>query len=168
MKTCSDSFISVYTKKSRDRETASRKFDKFSKQLMQGGEVTPELALRVLRSYRLKILHEFCSNILDEVYVDSMKVQTLQTCVQLRLRASLLPPQKTEQLFEIGKGPVMENMSAYAVAQLISDEIGERSSVQVNDILGGQIINDSLFYVPHSAEVISTDRHDTEVKSEQQ
>lgn len=77
MKTCSDSFISVYTKKSRDRETASRKFDKFSKQLMQGGEVTPELALRVLRSYRLKILHEFCSNILDEVYVDSMKVQTL-------------------------------------------------------------------------------------------
>ena len=57
-------------------------------------------------------------------------------------------------------------MSAYAEAQLISDEIGERRSVQVNDILGGQIINDSLFYVPHSAEVIRTDRHETAAKEE--
>ena len=80
MKSCTDSFISVLTKKQRDRDIASRKFDKFSKQLMQSGELTPELVLRALRSYRLKILHEFCSNVLEEVYIDSMKVQTLQTC----------------------------------------------------------------------------------------
>lgn len=34
----------------------------------------PEVTLRVLRSYRLKIMHEFCENILEEVYIDSMKV----------------------------------------------------------------------------------------------
>jgi len=52
----------------------------------------------------------------------------------------------------------MENMSAYAQAQLMNEEIGERRSVQVKDILGGQIIDASLFYVPHSEEVIMTDR----------
>ena len=80
---------------------------------MQDREFKPELCLRVLRSYRIKLLHEFCENVLNEVYVDSIKMQTLKSGNVLRLKAALLPISDTK-LFTLGRGSIMENMSSNA------------------------------------------------------
>ena len=80
---------------------------------MQDREIKPELCLRILRSYRVKLLHEFCQNVRNEVYIDSIKMQTLQTGNVLRQKACLLPISDTK-LFTLGRGGIMENMSSHA------------------------------------------------------
>ena len=75
-----DCMVNVLAKKGRDREVVCKKFVKLQTQLMQNPDLSSEVCLRILRSYRLKMLHELSSNVLQEVYIDSIKVQTLQTC----------------------------------------------------------------------------------------
>ena len=55
--------------------------------------------LRILRSYRLKILHEFCQDVLKEAYSDSVSIQTLLACRELRRRSQLFP--SDPQLFTV-------------------------------------------------------------------
>ena len=71
------------------------------------------MCLRILRSYRLKLLHEFCDNVFQEIHLDSIKVQVLQTSNILRQKASLLPI-NSGRLFTLGQGTVEENISCFA------------------------------------------------------
>ena len=64
----------VLPKKARDRETVVKKFQKVQTRIVQDKDCKPELCLRILRSYRLKLMHEFCKNVLKEVYIDTIKV----------------------------------------------------------------------------------------------
>ena len=153
-----DSLYVILAKKGRDREAVVKKFQKVQTRIVQGQEYKPELCLRILRSYRLKLLHEFCANVLKEVYTDAIKVQTLQTTNILRQKAALLPFQPKNRFFTLGRGNVMENMSAFAYNQLYEESLEEKQTLDVKDILNGQIINSSLFYIPHSEEIIATDR----------
>ena len=58
-----------------------------------------EAKLRILRSYRLKLLHEFCHDVLKEAYSDSISIQTLLACRELRRRSQLFP--SDPQLFTV-------------------------------------------------------------------
>lgn len=65
----------ILPKKARDRDTVVKKFNKVSKRIVESREFEkPELCLRILRSYRLKLMHEFCKNVLKEVHIDAIKV----------------------------------------------------------------------------------------------
>ena len=49
-------------------------------------------------------------------------------------------------------------MSTHAREQLWENSLlEEASTISVRDILSGQIVNTSLFYVPHSEEIVQTD-----------
>jgi len=50
-----------------------------------------ETKLRILRSYRLKLLNEFCQNVLKEAYQDSVTIQTLMACREIKLKSALFP-----------------------------------------------------------------------------
>lgn len=108
-----DCMISVQTKQHRDRDTIVKKFNKEMARILHSGSYTPELSLRILRSFRLKLLHQYCKNVLEEVHIDAIRVQAVQTCNQLRAKAALMP-QSDGRLFTLGKGSVMENISCYA------------------------------------------------------
>jgi hypothetical protein len=50
-----------------------------------------EVKLRILRSYRLKLLHSYCKEVLKEVYADSIKIQTMEVCNEMRIKSQLFP-----------------------------------------------------------------------------
>lgn len=62
----------------------------------------------------------------------------------------------------------MENMSIHAKTQLWKGELEEESTVNARDILSGQIVNTSLFYIPHSEEIVMTDPIDVALLAERQ
>ena len=55
-----------------------------------------------MRSFRLKFLHEFCTDVLKEAYTDSLSIQTLVACRELRRLSQLFP--KEPALFTLGIG----------------------------------------------------------------
>ena len=134
----SDCMYFVIPRKARDRETVTKKFQKVQSRVINNPDYKPEVCLRILRSYRVKLLHEFCQNVLSEVYLDSIKVQTLSTCNQLRWKATLLPI-TTEKLFTVGRGAVMEDISTFAQDQLYGEELEtqQQADITVRDILNG-------------------------------
>jgi hypothetical protein len=101
----------VLPKKVRERPDFSKKFQNVANTLKNlEPPLKPEVELRILRAYRLEMCQQYCSNILAEVQKDSMKIQTLRTCNQLRLRALMLP--KAAQIFNLGRNDdIQENLS---------------------------------------------------------
>ena len=59
-----DCLYQVLTKKGRDRDIVLKKYQAVQSRVVQSQEFKPELRLRILRSYRVKLLHEFCKNVL--------------------------------------------------------------------------------------------------------
>jgi len=54
-------------------------------------EKSAEFKLRVLRSYRIKLLHEYCEEVLKEGYTESILLQGLLACNELRKKAKYFP-----------------------------------------------------------------------------
>jgi hypothetical protein len=50
--------------------------------------------LKMMKIYRLRLLHNYCRDVLKEVYHDSLKLQLLDTTKDLRLKAGLIPKDK--------------------------------------------------------------------------
>ena len=74
-------FQAVLSKKKVERELVQKKFNQaLSKLVTSDQKLKPELMLRILRSLRLKLCHEYCSNVTKEVWKDSVKIQLLDTC----------------------------------------------------------------------------------------
>lgn len=82
--------LSVTNLKNRHRPTAIKKWTPILQRL-QGSDKSIEMKLRILRSTRLAILHEYCNDVLHDLYGDSLAVQTLHNCRELRRKASLFP-----------------------------------------------------------------------------
>ena len=61
-----------------------------SVQMIPNGLMTklhPEAKVRILRTMRINSLHDYCKNVLSEAYTESLKIQTIQACNEMRLRA---------------------------------------------------------------------------------
>jgi len=89
---------SIAELKSRYRPYVSKKYEKVNQRVV-GMNYCIEAKLRILRSYRLRILHEFCQDVLKEAYSDSVSIQTLLACRELRRRSQLFP--SDPQLFTV-------------------------------------------------------------------
>ena len=66
-------FYYVGTRKSKLRNTISKRFSVFLS-TVASTHSKPECCLRVLRTYKLKLLHSYCKEVLKEAYFDSMKI----------------------------------------------------------------------------------------------
>ncbi|CDW83349.1 UNKNOWN [Stylonychia lemnae] len=76
-------FYYIGTRKAKLRNTVSKKFSVFLTSVASTfGKV--ECSLRVLRAYKLKLVHSYCKEVLKEAYHDSMKIQAVAACQKLR------------------------------------------------------------------------------------
>ena len=102
----------VLAKKTRGRTDFAKRFSMLQSKLqMNPVKLKPEYILRLLRSYRLQLCHEYCHQMCLTAQKDSTKIQLLETCNELRVRATLLP--NKSQIFRLGKTPLenQENLS---------------------------------------------------------
>ena len=76
-KSFSDNMYLVLSKKNRYRERVLKQFQLEVFNLTQRNASKPETLLRILRSYRLKIMHLFCNAVQRDIYFDSIKIQTI-------------------------------------------------------------------------------------------
>ena len=81
---------SIAELKSRYKPAVSKKYGQVHQRVV-GTSYCAEAKLRILRSYRLRLLHEFCQDVLKEAYSDSVSIQTLLACRELRRRSQLFP-----------------------------------------------------------------------------
>lgn len=76
-------FYNVNSRKTKLRNTVSKKFSVFVTSVASTYSKV-ECSLRVLRGYKVKLVHSYCKEVLKEAYHDAMKVQALHTCQKLR------------------------------------------------------------------------------------
>ena len=98
---------SIAARKTRHRPAVQKKYTQLL-QRVTGQPLTSEAKLRILRSYRLRLLHEFCQQVLKEAYHDSVSIQTLLACRQLRRYIALFPPEAA--LFRAGLASLQEHL----------------------------------------------------------
>ena len=81
-------FYPVASRKAKLRNTVSKKFNVFLTSVTSTyGKV--ECSLRVLRAYKIKLLHSYCKEVLKEAYHDSLKIQAINCCQKLRTMSQL-------------------------------------------------------------------------------
>lgn len=76
-------FYQVSHRRSKLRNTVSKKFSVFLTSVASTYSKV-ECSLRVLRAYKVKLLHAYCREVLKEGYHDAMKVQAIATVQRLR------------------------------------------------------------------------------------
>lgn len=109
-KQCSDYILTVTNAKARLRPAIAKKYQIFMNKLTTQSYKT-EGKLRILRNYRIKLLHQYCREVMREAYQETVRCQLLQVCNQLRLKANLLPFNKREELlFYCGLSEFQENL----------------------------------------------------------
>jgi len=82
------SFYQALQRKSRLRNPLTKKFNTFLTSVTST-YTKPECCFRVMRSYKIKLLHAYCKEVLKEVYHDAMKVQAVSICQRLRTLSHL-------------------------------------------------------------------------------
>jgi len=80
-----------------------------------------ECSLRVLRAYKIKLLHAYCQEVLSEAYHDGMKAQAVATCQRLRTKSTYFQVEGSNgqfitgeniQLFTMEHSEMLENIFA--------------------------------------------------------
>jgi hypothetical protein len=89
-KAVSDHLLSVAALKNRHRPSATKKWTPILQRVSSSDRST-ECKLRILRATRLAILHEYCNDVLHDLYAESLAIQTLHNCRELRRKAALFP-----------------------------------------------------------------------------
>jgi len=109
--------------------------------------------LRILRAYRVRLLHEYCQDVLKEAYSDSVSIQTLLACRELRRRSQLFP--QDPRLFTVALGTLQEHLprvlSDSSDAFQGSSPSEDRASLE--KLLRGR--PSTLFYIPASGELMT-------------
>jgi len=106
----SEHFVSVLSFKSKQRTSIAKKYQIFMNKLTTSDHKI-EGKLRILRSYRVKLMHQYCRDVLREVYQESLRTQLLKVCNSLRLKSNLLPFKKKKDLIlYCGIGDFQENL----------------------------------------------------------
>ena len=76
----SDYIYNISAKKQRWRSSIIKRYQNANQKVQGLVNYKIESKLRILRSYRIKLMHLYCKDVLKEVYADSIKIQVLQTC----------------------------------------------------------------------------------------
>jgi hypothetical protein len=139
--------------KNRHRPTATKKWPPIC-QRVAGSDRSTESKLRILRAVRLALLHEFCNDVLQELYGESLAIQTLHNCRELRRKAALFP--KEAMPLTLGEGGVMEHIPAALSEQVAQAEaasgLDAESKPSLASLLKGR--PKTLLYVPSSNEIM--------------
>jgi hypothetical protein len=90
-------FMTVLLDKTKGRPAIAKKYQIFINKLGTS-DYKIEGKLRILRNYRVKLIHQYCREILREAYQESLRAQLLRVCNDLRLKAHLLPFKEKNEL----------------------------------------------------------------------
>lgn len=140
--------------KSRYRSSVSKKYGQVNQRVVGMTNYCIEAKLRILRSYRLKILHEFCHDVLKEAYSDSISIQTLLACRELRRRSQLFP--SDPQLFTVRFAENFQEhlpKALYDAIEATSRQKNPEEPASLEKILRGKA--KTLFYIPSSSEIMA-------------
>ena len=140
--------MSISESKNKLRSHIAKRFQIFMNKLSTSDHKL-EGKLRILRSYRIKLLHQYCREVLRESYQETIVTQLISTCNEIRLKANLLPfKQKSELLFYCGSCDYLEN---------VSREILKQSTLHNDAVYNIDQLNDggfkTFYYVPHTIEI---------------
>ena len=98
-------FYQLMNRKSKLRNTISKKFSVFLTSVASTYSKV-ECSFRVLRAYKLKLLHSYCKEVLKEAYHDAMKIQAISTCQKLRTDMQMFSiDDSVVSLAHAGNGP---------------------------------------------------------------
>ena len=140
--------MSVCESKGKLRPQIAKKFQIFMNKLNTSDHKL-EGKLRILRSYRIKLLHHYCREVLRESYQETIITQLISTCNEIRLKANLLPfHQKSELLFYCGSCDYLENLSREIQKQF---NLNNDAVYNIDQFSDGQF--ETFFYVPHTIEI---------------
>ena len=141
----------VPQKKSEHRTAVSTKYAQAYQKVL-GSSKSAETKLRILRAFRLRLLHEFCRDVLRQAYSDSLSIQALLACRELRRKAYLFP--KEPALFSVGLG-FPEHLPA-ALTSGKEETDGSASpageTYSLSQLLAGR--PKTLFYIPTGGEIM--------------
>jgi hypothetical protein len=152
---------SVAARKGRHRGPALKKYNVLLGRVVAcQSHKTPESRLRILRAYRLRLLHEYCQLVLHEVYQDSVTVQTLLACSELRWKSQLFPGANNP--FTAGIGACPEHFPlALSEAAKGFQKVGPLGAdgqprPTLDDLISGH--PKTVFYIPGSCELVEAVR----------
>lgn len=154
--------FSVCEIKNKLRSNVAKKFQIFMNK-MATSEHKIEGKLRILRNYRIKLLHQYCREVLRDSYQETIKTQLLKVCDDLRLKSNLLPfKQKKDLLFYCGSGDFLENLSR----EIQRESILHNDTVyNIDQYQDGEF--KTFFYIPHTIEICHLDnKTNSEMKQE--
>ena len=147
-KEASEHFLSVMNSKSKFRPSYAKKYQIFMNKLITSDHKI-EGKLRILRSYRVKLIHQYCRDILREAYQETLKTQLLRVCNELRLKSNLLPYfKKKELLFYCSLSDFEENLPRQMTKNNL---ILKDPDYNIDNYDNGNF--KTLFYVPNSLEI---------------
>ena len=82
---------SVIAKKNRPRALVEKSFNKVRQAVIDHKFPKVEMGLRYLRSCRILLCHDYCTDIQSQIYLDSLRLELMSEVSQIRRRAYLLP-----------------------------------------------------------------------------
>lgn len=77
-----------------------------------------ECSLRVLRAYKIKLLHSYCKEVMKEAYHDSLKVQAIASCQKLRTLSQFFA---TEDIPGLGSSTEKAQIFRYETSEYIEN-----------------------------------------------
>lgn len=84
-------FYSIITKKFRPKNDVEQAYKKIKQSIAEQKIEKTEVALRYLRTSRLMLVHDYCSDVRSQLFIDCIKLELFNEVNQIRRRAYLLP-----------------------------------------------------------------------------
>lgn len=111
-KDAGENLYQIESKKLKGKSQVAKRYQTLSNR-MGNSEYNLQAQLRVLRSYRIRLCHSYCHDLLKEFYQDSIKTQLILTVNQLRYKINLLPRDTIgrQRVFELKLSTFLENCS---------------------------------------------------------
>ena len=78
-----NNFYQITAKKAKSRNTISKTFSTHL-QPVAGQHRKVESCLRIMRAYKVRLLHIYCFEVMRDAYFDCLKIQAISTCQRLR------------------------------------------------------------------------------------
>ena len=152
---------SVAARKGRYRGAALKKYNALLSRVVScQSHKSAESRLRILRAYRLRLLHEYCQLVLHEAYQDSITIQTLMACSELRWKSQLFPEDTSPFTAGIGNCPehfplaLSEAAKGFQKVGPIGPDGEPRPTL--DDLISGR--PKTVFYIPASCELVEAVR----------
>ena len=144
-------FYEISGPKLRYRELVTKRYNTFFSQI-NAQKWKHEMKTRVLRSFRLRLLHSYCKTVLREVYFDSIKIELFHHTRELRKLSYQIPPDENLWIYGIMEG--YENVPAgFPPNSNVVRGFRRSPGIQKNQFILDNPTGFSLFYIPSSEEL---------------